>query len=931
MLRMRVGFFSLVLGLGPGIVAAQNLIQLENQKPGTDAWKITNPANNHEIEGYASATSVNRGETVLFYVNTAEPSFSLSVYRVGWYNGAGGRLVADSGLLTGRAQPACPQEPGTGMIECNWAASYSLTVPASPTDWTSGVYLVRLTTRASGKQSYIIFVVRDDGRPSRYLFQSSVMTFQAYNGWGGRSLYGYNSTPSPARKVSFNRPYADGYGTGDFYKQWEVNMLRFLEREGYDVSYCTDIDTHRDANLILQHAAFLVVGHDEYWTWQMRNNVEAARAAGIGLGFFSPNVSYWQVRFENSAVTGAPNRTMVGYKDFAPAEDPYYNDPVNQYLSTVRFRDKLLNRPESTLVGIMYDDYDNLAIDADMIIADASNWVCAGTGLVNGSVIRGMVGYEGDHVWPSSPANVQVIAHSPVRNVGFADVATYTLGNSTVFATGSMQWSWGLDDTDYYAHGRLSAPIQQMTRNVLARLGGTSIPAPANLIAAFGSPGSLNTNYADWVGMQVDIGATAQGVLEVGFWCQGVDFSTHQVKVTTNAPGHPDLFAPVSIRCDGVTGFHYAAAPAATVLSANTTYYLLVKGAPFYNSMPVLASAIGSIPRAVSVAGSTYYLESTTNRSYGPLDVKVSATLPTSPPVANFVAGIGDLGSVNGTYGDYAGMQVQVGGTPLTLTQLGFWCQAGDQSTHLLKVTSSGPGHPDVLAPLSLKCDSNTGFRYADAPGGIQLAANTLYYVLVKGIPFYNRSSVFPTQLAAIPGAVSVSGSLYFPESTPNTSYGPVDLKVSTSPPPAPKTLVSSVEDLGSINTTYGDYAGMQIQMSSTQTLAQVGLWCQQGDTSTHLLKLTTDEPNHPELFAALPVTCTGTAGFQYADAPQSVVLVGGSSYYVLVKGTPFYDRSAIIPTPVAGILRAVSVSLTTYYPESTPNVSYGPLDLRFR
>src|SRR5205807_1234894 len=128
-------------------------------------------------------------------------------------------------------------------VECRWTNPYVLAIPSTPgdpTDWASGVYLAKLTTGVSGKQSYIIFAVRDDARPSSYLFQSSVTTFQAYNSWGGKSLYDFSSTGGRAFKVSFNRPYDDGAGTGNFVNGvsgWEHNMLRFLEREGYDVAY----------------------------------------------------------------------------------------------------------------------------------------------------------------------------------------------------------------------------------------------------------------------------------------------------------------------------------------------------------------------------------------------------------------------------------------------------------------------------------------------------------------------------------------------------------------------------------------------------------------------------------------------------------------------------------------------------------------------
>ena len=111
-----------------------------------------------------------------------------------------------------------------------------------------------------------MFVVRDDARVSDLLFQSSVSTMQAYNGWGGKSLYPFNSSGPQAARVSFDRPYGAGAGFTEF-QRWEYPTIRFLEREGYDVTYCTDVDTHAQPDMLVKHRAFLSVGHDEYWSY----------------------------------------------------------------------------------------------------------------------------------------------------------------------------------------------------------------------------------------------------------------------------------------------------------------------------------------------------------------------------------------------------------------------------------------------------------------------------------------------------------------------------------------------------------------------------------------------------------------------------------------------------------------------------------------
>src|SRR5437667_11063988 len=223
-------------------------IVLENQQPGSGNWQMLlsgfQPADDtaKQIKGYASATSVNKGESITFHVTvTPAQSYTMDVYRMGWYQGLLGRLMQSIGPLQGVEQPACPVDAGTGLIECDWTASYTLTVP---TTWTSGVFLVMLTN-AQGYQNYITFVVRDDARVADVMFQQAVNTHPAYNNYPddhvtGKSVYDFNSygantvTGTPrAVKVSWNRPYT-ARGEGQLLG-WEVYFIRWLERSGYDV------------------------------------------------------------------------------------------------------------------------------------------------------------------------------------------------------------------------------------------------------------------------------------------------------------------------------------------------------------------------------------------------------------------------------------------------------------------------------------------------------------------------------------------------------------------------------------------------------------------------------------------------------------------------------------------------------------------------
>lgn len=464
---------------------ALNVVQRENAMTAgvSSDWQIAdqNYASGREIEGYASATSVNRGESIRLYVNTVDPEYTISVYRIGWYGGKGGRLVAGPVRRSGVRQAAPFHDQETHLVECDWTDPYVLNIPntpADPTNWASGIYLAKLAG-SSGKQSYIIFAVRDDARNADLLFQSSVTTFAGYNNWGGHSVYGVRSEGGKAaHKVSFNRPYRipeqplDGKGAGDFLA-WEIHLVRFLERHGYDVAYSTNIDTDRAPQQLQKHRAFLSVGHDEYWTKSMRDGMEAARDKGVNLAFFGANTGYWQVRLEADR-NGQARRTMVAYKYDTQARDPMYK--TNPPLSTYLWRESPINRPEAALVGIQYQ-YNS--VDLDMLIANCPDWICAGTGLRSGSVLKGMLGYEVDAIVAASPSGVVKLAESPYsvctdsactqRETRYAHMSYYTAPSGAgVFATGSMNWHWGLDS--YGPRGdRVNPAVQRITNNILTR------------------------------------------------------------------------------------------------------------------------------------------------------------------------------------------------------------------------------------------------------------------------------------------------------------------------------------------------------------------------------------------------------------------------------------------------------------------------------
>ncbi|NHF61085.1 hypothetical protein FK220_017165 [Flavobacteriaceae bacterium TP-CH-4] len=413
-----------------------NKILLENNKEGTLNWRLTKPALNREIEGYASKSSINKGESLDLFVNTRSTTFTLTVYRMGWYGGMGGREIVGPITLEGTEQHIPLPERNTGLVECAWKKPYRLT---SKKDWITGIYVVKLEEKENNKQSYILFVVRDDGEPHDVLFQLPVTTYQAYNYWGGKCLYTFGSgsltnwgtvSGERALKVSFNRPYARsnniaaayGMGAGDFFTNtrpvtthnyptssagWDYNMVRWLEKNKYNVGYCTNIDLHNDRSLLNNSKIFLSSGHDEYWTDEMRTSVRNARDNGVNLAFFSSNTMYWQIRLEKSKLSEEHYRTIVCYKEVDL-------DPIKDKTCTINFCDIPEQGSQASLIGVQYF-LDPVA--GDIKIENASHWVFEGTDLKKGDRLKGLLGYEVDGVVSESPANIEILATTVCQRV----------------------------------------------------------------------------------------------------------------------------------------------------------------------------------------------------------------------------------------------------------------------------------------------------------------------------------------------------------------------------------------------------------------------------------------------------------------------------------------------------------------------------------
>jgi hypothetical protein len=466
---------------------AGNPIQRENRLRGDTDWyrRPTAPG----IAGYATATSVGRGGSLGIAVSTVSPTFAIDVFRIGWYNGAGARLVGSVRDLPGTDHgqwrpgtfgvtncPTCTYDTDTGLLELHWPISYTLSVPAG---WTSGNFVARLTT-SQGAAAYVPFIVTDLRR-SAVLAVMPVNTYAAYNMWGGKSMYtnslgpptlGVGANAPSALKVSFERPLA-GY---EGYVKVDYATVSFLESEGYDVTYATSVDLDRDHDLDIAHRVLVSVGHDEYWSSAMRETVQSGRDRGLDVAFLSGNDVYWQVRYEPGP-DGDDHGVLICYR--AASIDP--ESAVDPALTTVRWIDRPVSHAQDALTGSLYTGRVLSAPASWVLGPGAPAWLLAGTGLEPGSTIPGLVGVECDSAvtasshpegWQSSaaPPGLVIVSDSPVVTVAgaalFCNTVDYRVpGGGEVFSAGT--WSW----QDFLTGPSTNASVVRMTENLFARFG----------------------------------------------------------------------------------------------------------------------------------------------------------------------------------------------------------------------------------------------------------------------------------------------------------------------------------------------------------------------------------------------------------------------------------------------------------------------------
>lgn len=468
------------------------MIRRENQKAGDRDWQLTRVRINRGkyrtslIEGYCSRQSIGAGETLQIYVST-EPArrFTLDIYRMGYYGGAGARKMTQLGPLPGRTQPVPPTGPLPGRLrECQWEPTASLSIPA---DWPSGAYLGKLSTLPESRnepywQSYVIFIVRD-GRPADVLFQCSDNTWQAYNRWpANESLYTHpDGAHAPGVAVSFDRPYGKyvqifdhplSIGSGEFLL-WEYPLCYWLEQHGVDVTYGSNVDT-LNASFLTRCKAFISVGHDEYWDLRQYHAAETAINAGVNFLWLCGN-SVFIVSPFSAASQGQANRVLTRAGSYGPIRA----DERAAYKQLF-----------AGLVGKAPDERKIIGARSVVPFNGGGDWTCThpdhwlfdGTGMRKGESIPGLVGWEHHGEPDRQRAGLEVVAEGPIWSGGTRPgryAATIFPGpkGNFVFNASTIFWAQGLASPPGHIlpwshwsrpHGP-DARVQSITQNLLNR------------------------------------------------------------------------------------------------------------------------------------------------------------------------------------------------------------------------------------------------------------------------------------------------------------------------------------------------------------------------------------------------------------------------------------------------------------------------------
>jgi Domain of unknown function (DUF4082)/Fibronectin type III domain/Bacterial Ig domain len=896
--------------------ACANPVACENQLPGDPPpdWQVT-AAGDPTIQGFATQFSVNVGQTEQFKINTPSTSYHIDILRLGYYGGDGARKMASNIKPTAtlpQTQPVCDTFSSTGLIDCgNWSVSASWTVPSNAV---SGVYiahLVRDDSKDPGGDSQIPFVVRNNSSHSDIVVATSDATWEAYNDYGGNSLYTCTVACPPgdplaykaAYSVSYNRPFDGAFQTdgGASYLYYaEYQMIQFLEENGYDVSYVADTDLDSNGSLLLNHKILLTSGHDEYWSGNELANVKAALAAGVNMSFFTGNEQFWKTRYGPSQDgSNTPERTLTTYKEThfnAPTDpsdpptwtgawaDPRFSPPADGGVpaNALSGQEFVVNAGSGDLT--VPSQYSKLRFWRNTAVAS----LAAGTSL---TLAPGdaTLGYEWDVDADNGfrPAGEFDLSSTTLSGVEpFIDYGSTTATSGTdthhlslyrapsgalVFGAGTVQWAWGLNDTNAWnsagapANATPDPNMQQATVNLFADMGVQPTTLMSGLV-----PAARSTD-------------TTPPTSHISSPSAGANISDgSQVTVTgTATDSGGGVVAGVEISGDGGKTWHPATMTTSAQQTVNWTYTWTAHGNP--------STTIET--RAVDDSGN---IETPSD------GISVNVGCPCSlwsTSITPATAVPGDPNSVNDA-GDPTSVTVGVKFTSDTFGQVSgvrFYKASTNTGTHVGSVWSASG---QLLASATFTNETASGWQTVTFSNPITVLPNTTYvagYFAPNGhysaTPSYFYPNPAPTPVGGatlnapplhavtntngvINGLYGYGGSSTFPTNTFSATNYWVDVVFSPSPPPGQVTNVSATAGQGSATIqwsapstggptstyTVTPYIGSQSQTPTTVTGTPP-------NTSVTIIGLT---PNQAYTFT---VTASNPAGSGPSSAPSNPVM----------------------------------------------------------
>ena len=416
---------------------------------GTEDWRITRPAAGR-IAAYTTRISAEPGTGFGLRVSTAAAGYRVAAYRIGAYPGGTGTLVWRSRFFEGELQAGPVLDPvETRTVVAPWHTSLTIDTDG----WTPGFYVLKLRT-GSGWETAVPYIVRSPSARGTVALVSPVTTWQAYNEWGGHSLYSGPDGDRRSWAVSYDRPFNLATGAND-YRANAIPVIVRAERLGIPLSYFANVDLDADTGILEGARGYVSMGHDEYWTPAMREAVERARDGGTNLAFLGANTMYWRIRLEG--------RTQVGYRSDAVVDPLRASRPQD---ATSQFRDASAPDPEQTLTGMMYECF---PVDADYVVASPTWFGFRGTGVRAGDRFPGLVGPEADRVYleERTPRPMEVLGHTTYscRGVTTSAQSVYytTPSGAGVFNAGTLRWGCAIVD-------RCDHPLGPRTRDFVRRV-----------------------------------------------------------------------------------------------------------------------------------------------------------------------------------------------------------------------------------------------------------------------------------------------------------------------------------------------------------------------------------------------------------------------------------------------------------------------------